>query len=495
MKRALLYLRQSETSGEGKDSLSLDSQASVLRADAERHGWVVVAEIRDADEKGWNDQRPGLLELYRRCRAGDVDVVAFWSLSRLARSVRITENVVHELDKIGVDLHSNQESWAAIPMMRQVMSAFNEQNTRDIAAHLRRAVRERTRRGLPHGPAPFGYQRNERGTLEPSSDAGTVRDIFRWRAEGCSLVEISARLEPAGVAARRGGRWSRPTLSELLSNPVYLGTLRLAEVEHPDAHAAIITPDTFQMAQNGLAAGRERGPRTKPHRSWLEGAIMHACGAPMYLVGGSPGRPVLSFRCRVGGGWGNFDAVCSVQPRIIRMDRAEELTWKAILAGLVRLPRPRDVERLTRQHYREQSPSAQAARADAERRSRRLSAERERWLHAFTTGSAPQARFDREMARLAAEEREIASLVAELPQLPDHAVVEDAWRQLRQMRQIATLAPAETRGQILRAIGVAIVSPAGVPIVRSGPGPREDAGRVRLRTRPGLALFFPEQDT
>ncbi len=473
----------------------MDSQATVLRADAERNGWVVVGEIRDADQRGWDDQRPGLLELYARCRDGSVDVVAFWSLSRLARSVRITENVVHELDRIGVALHSNQESWVAIPMMRQVMSAFNEQTTRDTQAHVRRAVRERTRRGFPHGPAPFGYVRGERGILEPGEHAECVRRIFQWRLEGCSLVDIAHRLHEAGILAPNGGRWSRPTLAGLLANPVYTGSVRLAEVALPDAHEAIVSAETFHMAQQGHATGRSRHPRTKPHRSWLEGCIVHACGAPMYLVGGSPGRPVLGFRCRVGGGWGTIGSVCPVQPRQIRADRAEALTWLSITDGLSHMRRPREIVRAARRRFREERPSAHQTRADAEARGRRVASQRARLLDLYVNSSYTRPHLDRELAKIEAEERVITALLTGLPALPDTEAIEAAWDRLRVLRDAAPLAPAEARGAILHALGVAVVSPAGVPIVRAGPGRREDAGRVTLRARPEFAGFFPDLDT
>jgi DNA invertase Pin-like site-specific DNA recombinase len=495
VKRALLYARQSDSAGDGDRSLSLGSQLTVLRADAERNGWVVVGEIRDADEKGWNDQRPGLLELYARCREGSVDVVAFWSLSRLARSVRITEQVVHELDRVGVALHSNQESWVAEPMMRQVMASFAEQQTRDIRNHVRRAVRERVRRGIAHGRAPFGYQRGEGGRLVPSPDAETVRRIFRWRLEGCSLVGISALLHEAGIPAPTGGRWSRPTLAELLTNPVYIGTLHLAEIAQPDAHEAIVDRALWERTQQHTFPNRDRFPRTKVHRSWLEGAIVHACGAPMYLVGGSPGRPILSFRCRVGGGWGDFGVACPFSPRMIRMDRAEELTWEAIHEALARLPSPRSVLRQTQRRYRLESPTAEAVTRDMEARSRRVAAERERVIYMFRTGTIPHARFDREMAQIMTEEQEVAARLAALPVTPSLEAIETAWNDLRALRDALPLAADEERGRLLRAIGTAVVSPAGYPVVRSGPGRREDAGRVRLRARPGLAPFFPASDT
>src|SRR4051794_40305301 len=130
--RALLYLRQSDTAGEGDRSLSLDSQSSILRADAEKHGWTIVSEIRDADLRGYDTTRPGLLELYRQCRAGEVDVVAFWKLDRLARLLRLQENVLYELAQLGADVFSHEDPQIGVPLFRQILGAFAEEQTRII---------------------------------------------------------------------------------------------------------------------------------------------------------------------------------------------------------------------------------------------------------------------------------------------------------------------------------------------------------------------------
>jgi DNA invertase Pin-like site-specific DNA recombinase len=46
------------------------------------------------------------------------------------------------------------------------------------------------------GIAPFGYQINEEGRLEPNSEqADALAAIFRWRDEGYSLRRISGMLD------------------------------------------------------------------------------------------------------------------------------------------------------------------------------------------------------------------------------------------------------------------------------------------------------------
>src|SRR5215218_1571322 len=113
-KRAVLYCRQSDSGGDGVESLSIESQELRLRQYAESHGWVVVSVERDADLRGWQDEdeRPGLAAALRRVEA-DGDVLLVWDLSRLARKLRIQENIVTRLDDAGVEITSLNEPWAS----------------------------------------------------------------------------------------------------------------------------------------------------------------------------------------------------------------------------------------------------------------------------------------------------------------------------------------------------------------------------------------------
>lgn len=158
--RWLILCRQSDTDDAGERSLSLDSQERALRDAAERHGAIVVAALRDADLKGYQDetQRPALAEALRRADASEYDVLAVWELSRLARKLSLQERVLDRLAAAGVRLHSHREPWASATMVRQILGAVAEEQTRSISAHVRRAGRERMRSGRWQGRVPYGYR-------------------------------------------------------------------------------------------------------------------------------------------------------------------------------------------------------------------------------------------------------------------------------------------------------------------------------------------------
>lgn len=497
MDRCLIYARQSVESEGGQHSLSIDSQVTALADRCQHEGWVVVGVVRESGLRGWMDadERPGLAEAISRAESGDYDTLLIWDLSRLARSVRLQEHWVWQFDRLSVQIVSHTQPESSNALLRQITGALNEHQRRDTAAHVRRALRERTRRGIPHGSAPYGYVRVPRSAKEPiiltpNDDAPTVERIFRLRAEGRSLGEIIAQLRRESIPGPTGGVWHRPTLTHILSNPVYCGTLHLAEIAIPNAHPAIVDADLWQRAQ-GIGASRARWPRSKSTRSWLEGLIEHACGWPMYLVGGSIGFPVPTFRCRVGGGWGQPGVICDFPPRQIAAARAEALTWGAVMEAFVRLPlSPRATINAAQAEYRRMSPAADASVRIAQERQKRAVARRERVIELYLAGTIDNAKMARELAQVAIDESDAASMLAQLPRPVDAVAIEAAWSALREMRRALRDVPEEDRGLWLRKVGIAVLSPAGVPLVTGRRGPRADAGRVEIRFRDEYAVLF-----
>jgi DNA invertase Pin-like site-specific DNA recombinase len=462
--RALLYLRQSDTDGEGDRSLSLDSQASVLLADARRHGWAVIEEIRDADQKGWDDQRPGLLRLYDRCRAGDVDLVAVWSLSRLARSLKIQEHVFDELGALGVDVWSHEEPDVNRPLFRQILGAFNEEQTRVISAHCRRALQERAARGLVHGHVLYGYQHVEQRLVPDPDRAPIVRWLFDERAAGASYGDLIAALQQRGIPSPLGhSEWRKQTIRDLLTNPSYRGERRFGGKVFADTHEAIVSPEVWQRAQrrDDIRPRAPRGPH--PRASWLEGLIVHECGRPMYLFRRQPPRQP-SLRCA-----SVKDGIraCGLAPMSLVIPEIETLVWDTLTADIARVSRTpfRSVLADAKRRYRESSPATASAAREANERRHRAQARRQRAEDLYLSGARDRAWFDAEDARTAAEVGEADAILQRLPTMPDHADLEQRWREIRTLAEdldgITTLV---ARAALLRHMGSVMFGPGGVEI-------------------------------
>lgn len=87
----------------------------------------------------------------------------------------------------------------------------------------------------------FGYKCGEESFEIYTEQALIVEVIFRFYADGKSLLEIADILHKTKVfSPRNRPTWGKQTLSNILSNPVYLGT---------EEYPAIISEELFNKVQ------------------------------------------------------------------------------------------------------------------------------------------------------------------------------------------------------------------------------------------------------
>ena len=152
-KRAAIYVRVST------DKQTVENQLRELRQIAERRGWEVVEEYRDAGISGAKsrDGRPGLDQMLKDASKRRFDVVMAWAIDRLGRSLIDLLGTIQTLEACGVDLYLDQQSidttTPAGKLMFQVTGAFAEFERsmirQRVNAGLKRAVEAGKTLGRP----------------------------------------------------------------------------------------------------------------------------------------------------------------------------------------------------------------------------------------------------------------------------------------------------------------------------------------------------------
>ncbi len=111
--RVAIYARVS-TTHHGQDvGLQLDAFREVASA----RGWVVAQELVDEGISGTKTTRPGLDAMMEVCSLGKVDVIAFWRLDRLGRSLSHVVQLLDELAALEVDTR-RPDRWSALKAAR-----------------------------------------------------------------------------------------------------------------------------------------------------------------------------------------------------------------------------------------------------------------------------------------------------------------------------------------------------------------------------------------
>ena len=294
--RAALYLRVS-TGRQAEHDLSIPDQRAQTAAWVGARGWTLAAEYVEPGASAMDDKRPEFQRMIERACDGDnpFDVIIVHSYSRFFRDAFGLEFYVRKLAKHGVKLVSMTQELGDDPaqvMMRQVISLFDEYQSKENAKHVLRSMKENARQGFWNGStAPFGYRTVEverRGTkikkrleIDPV-EAEQVQFIFKLVVGGhegsrpMGTKAVATWLNERGYRTRKGGMWGNGTIHQLLINPVYGGRWRFnhidsktrrekAEAEQIFADApAIIVPDVFEGVQRLL---KGRNPRIAAPRS------------------------------------------------------------------------------------------------------------------------------------------------------------------------------------------------------------------------------------
>jgi site-specific DNA recombinase len=269
--RVAIYVRRS--TDEEHQPFSIEAQDSRLHSYVQSQpGWSLVARFED-DTSGAKLDRPGLRKALAAARAGRYDVLLVYRVDRFTRRIRDLVTLLDELDRAGVTFRSATEpfdtSTPAGRMLVQMLGVFAEFEREMIIDRVINGMERKASKGQwTVGAVPYGYTRNTEHSLVTLDDEITiVKLIFRLytrRRLGCRA--IAAYLNERNLVRRRAHRkavaqpgiqpWSHKTVADVLTNRVYLGEVRFRDIVAIDAHAAVIEPATFDLAQQILT---ERG--------------------------------------------------------------------------------------------------------------------------------------------------------------------------------------------------------------------------------------------
>lgn len=141
--------------------------------------------------------------------------------------------------------------------------ALIEQFVKAVAEHYKMELSIKITRGkmanacschFNGGSVPYGYQIDDKKHYQINPDqTSVVQDLFRRFAAGVPITELLRDLETKGVRNAKDNCYTRKTLTKLLSNRIYIGEYRYADIVIPDGVPAIVDKALFEAAACRLA--------------------------------------------------------------------------------------------------------------------------------------------------------------------------------------------------------------------------------------------------
>jgi site-specific DNA recombinase len=214
---AAIYARVSTPNQ--KIGYSLDEQVRICREHCDMMGWK-VRYIHMENGSGANTDRPKFQIMMEKARMGRFDVLVFWKLDRLCRSLLDVINLERELCEYGVSLRSVTEQIDTTTSVGR----FNFRSLASASELERDLIRERSKMGMyalarqhkwPNSFPPLGYNKIEDGHLVINEEEPKiVRRIFEKYIEYKSMPEVAFRLNEEGIKTKRGNNWTTPSVKK-----------------------------------------------------------------------------------------------------------------------------------------------------------------------------------------------------------------------------------------------------------------------------------------
>ena len=311
------YVRVSRVAGrEGDSFISPDVQRERIEGWAKLRGVTIAAWHEDLDQSGGKLSRPGLDAMLARIEAGEAEGVAVAKLDRLSRlGVADALKLVERITDAGATLATADGEvdllTASGEFQLTVMLALARMERRRLSESWEDAKTRALDRGARMGPAPFGYERADDGSLKPHPRwARVVKRAFVLAARDgvdAALAHLRKEAPAAPIPAQPGDRrkrspdhrtWTAFTVRRMLRNRSYLGETRYGSRLVRESHAALIDRATFERAHPG-----DEAPRRKAAAAFPLSGFATCAGCGEVLVGSRAGMDKdgngrRAYRCR-----------------------------------------------------------------------------------------------------------------------------------------------------------------------------------------------------
>lgn len=308
--KAIAYYRLSKYDrSKNQESDSISNQRKLVHAYLARNPNITLVDEADDDGyTGTNFDRPGFQKVLAAVEAGRANCVIVKDLSRLGREYITTGNILERIFPdagvrfiaINDDVDSQQKT-EGNDLIIPIKNLMNESYCRELSRKLRYQFRVQRSNGEFLGAfASYGYCKSpddKHKLVIDENAAEVVKGIFSLKLQGYSQNAIAAFLTDSqiptpseykksqglnyksGFASAQTPKWSAVTVSRILTNPIYMGTLVQGKRGTPNYkvkrmrkrkeeewsvvennHPAIIDPAMFNAVQKML----ERDTRTSP---------------------------------------------------------------------------------------------------------------------------------------------------------------------------------------------------------------------------------------
>lgn len=295
MKNGALYVRVSTTD---QTELSPDAQKRLLLDYAKKNNIIISNDfIFEESVSGRKAQkRPQFQKMIGIAKQPNhpIDVILVWKYSRFARNQE--ESIVYKsmLKKDGVEVVSISEPLIDGPfgtLIERIIEWMDEYYSIRLSGEVKRGMKEKA---LQHGyqaTPPLGYDAAGGGkpfTINEEEFKIVSYIMHLYDDESRDPTRIARMCNDLGYRTKRGNLFERRTITYILQNPFYSGTVLWNGIEFEGTHETRISKEQYDTRTRLMNArkrpAKQRNVSTCKH--WLSGLIKCSiCGATLSYTG------------------------------------------------------------------------------------------------------------------------------------------------------------------------------------------------------------------
>ena len=292
MQRAVIYARYSP--GPNQTEQSIEGQVRECTKYAELHDLRIVGTYIDRKISGKTDNRREFQRMIDDSEKHIFDIIILYHTDRFARNRYDSAIYKHKLKENGVELRYATTDIPKGPegiILESIMEGWAEYYSAELSRKIKRGMRESALKCHSTGAGRcLGYRTAEDKSLviEPEG-AKAVQTVFDMYIKGKSHADICRYLNDCGFRTAQGKLFNKNSVTHIIRNKRYIGVYTYDDITIEDGIPAIISKDTFHLAQLE-AARRKTAKRPKEPKAeyLLSGkAFCGHCQKPLVGVSGT----------------------------------------------------------------------------------------------------------------------------------------------------------------------------------------------------------------
>ncbi len=267
--RAAVYARVS-TDEQAVSGYSLDAQLEMLRDFCEVFDMEIAGEYVDDGYSGTNIRRPAYRKMFSPEERVKWDAVVVIKMDRIHRNSKNFMLMIEDLSKHGQSFFSTTEridtTTAFGRFAMDVIQRIAQLESEQIGERTKFGMEQKADQsdGIMGFQPPYGYGVADGKLIPVENEQKAVRSIFDMYISGMTLDDIAESLNSSFIRTKKGNRWNKFNIRNILHNPVYAGFMRWEDhlIEHDSVRP--VTAEEFNLVQRTMSGKARRQGKKEP---------------------------------------------------------------------------------------------------------------------------------------------------------------------------------------------------------------------------------------